>query len=250
MNKNKFGVLILHGFASSLNSVSGIEPPLKSLGLPTLMPALRGHNQRSPEALRGATWHDWVLDAEIALQSLLNESEKVIVVGHSMGGLMALTLAANHPDSIDSIVPAAAAIQLASPLASGRMLHFLEPLALRLFDRLDFPSIFPDKSLAQFDTNYHWAPMDSISSFLEFSDVTRSRLPEVRAPALILQSRKDSIVAPVSAEIIYDGIETPPEQKRILWFNVSEHEMFRDCEREVVIDAVVAYVCERACIKS
>jgi len=135
VKKQLYGVLIIHGFASSLDSVSEIEPSLKSLGLPTCMPILRGHGQKSPEALRSVTWHDWVADSEAALQGLLTEVERVIIVGHSMGGLVALTLAADHVDTVDSIVLAAAAVQLASPLASGRPLHFLFPLILRLFKK-------------------------------------------------------------------------------------------------------------------
>jgi carboxylesterase len=243
--KQPYGVLILHGFASSLDSVRGIQPPLKAMGLPTLLPALRGHNQKSPEALRGVTWHDWVADAEAALHSLLYDAGKVIVVGHSMGGLIALNLAANHPDTVDSIVPAAASVQL----FYGGIIHIFQPLVRRFFDQWDMPTLFSDEDLARFDTNYQWAPMDSITSFLELVEVTRRRLPEVRVPTLILQSRKDTVTAPRSAEIIYDRISTPPEQKRIVWFKNTQHEMFRDCEREAVIETVADYVAERAGIK-
>ena len=245
MKKQLYGVLIIHGFASSLDSVSEIEPSLKSLALPICMPILRGHGQKSPEALRGVTWHDWVADSEAALQGLLTEVERVIIVGHSMGGLVALTLAADHVDTVDSIVLAAAAVQLASPLASGRPLHFLVPLILRLFKKWDLPPVYADQALAQYDTNYHWAPMDSISSFLEFAEVTRRRLPEVRVPTLIIQSRKDTTVSPESADIIYNTISTPAEQKRIMWLDVTEHEMFRDCEKNAIVEAVVDYVRER-----
>lgn len=67
-------------------------------------------------------------------------------------------------------------------------------------------------SSLDYDTNYAWAPTD----------------------------------APESAQIIYEGISTPPDQKRIVWFEVTEHEMFRDCERGATIRTVVDYVRERA----
>jgi carboxylesterase len=245
MAKQAYGVLIVHGFTSSLDCVSGIEPPLKALGLPTRLPVLRGHGQESPEALRGVTWRDWVADAKDALQDLLTEADKAIVFGHSMGGLVTLTLAADHAAVIDSIVVAAAAVQMTSPLAPGRPLRFLNPLLTRLVKKWNLPPVYADPALAQYDTNYAWAPMDAIGSFLEFGQVTRRRLPEVRVPALIMQSRKDTTVAPESADIIYNGISTPAAQKRIVWFDVTEHEMFRDCERDATIGGVVDYVRER-----
>jgi carboxylesterase len=246
MAQQPYGVLIVHGFTSSLDCVSGIEAPLKALGLPTRTPVLRGHSAESPEALRGVTWRDWVADADAALKDLLTEAERAIVFGHSMGGLVTLTLAADHADVIDSIVLAAAAVQLASPLAPGRPFHFLVPVLRRILKKWDMPPTYADPVLAQYDTNYAWTPMDAIISFLEFSKATRHRLPEVRVPALIMQSRQDTTVAPESAEIIYDSISTPPDQKRIVWFEETEHEMLRDCEREAAIGTVVDYVRERA----
>jgi carboxylesterase len=116
----------------------------------------------------------------------------------------------------------------------------------RLLKKWDMPPVYADPSLVAQDTNYEWAPMDAIASLLEFSQVTRQRLPEVHVPTLVLQSRKDSVVAPESADIIYDSIATPPSQKRIVWFEKTEHEMFRDCERAATIQTVVDYVKERS----
>ena len=185
MVKEPLGVLIVHGFTSSLDCVNGIEPPLKALELPTRMSVLPGHGADTPEALRGVTWFDWVAGAEAALTDLLAEVDETIVVGHSMGGLVTLTLAADHGEMIDSIVVAAAAVQLASPLAPGRRLSFLSPLVARLFSKWGLPPVYADPVLARDDTNCPWAPMDAIGSLFEFSSVTRRRLPEVRAPALI-----------------------------------------------------------------
>ena len=245
MVRKPYGVLIVHGFTSSLDCVNGLERPIQDLGLPTRMPVLRGHGAASPQALRGVTWHQWVADAEVALNDLLAEVDRVILFGHSMGGLVALTLAADHPDVVDSIVVAATAIQLTSPFAPGRPLHFLIPLVARFLKRADMPPTYTDPALAQYDTNYPWAPVDAVRSLFEFAQVTRRRLPEVRVPALIMQSRSDTTVAPESAGIIYHGISTVPEQKRLVWYDVTEHEMFRDCERESTITTVVDFVRER-----
>lgn len=245
MSKSKYGVLIIHGFTSSLDCVREIEPPIKALGVPTRMPVLRGHNAASPEALRNVTWPDWVADGESALKDLLTEAEKVILIGHSMGGLVAISLAADHPDQIDSIVVAAAAVQLTSPLAPGRPFHFLAPVVPLFMKKWNMKIVYADPSLVQYDNNYPWAPMAAVMSFSDFTEVGRNRLPEVKMPALIIQSRKDTTVAPESAQIIYDGISTPPGSKKIVWFDKTEHEMFRDCERAAIIAVITDYVRER-----
>lgn len=255
MSKRPIGVLILHGFTSSLDCVRAVEPPLKGLGLPTRMPVLRGHNAASPAALRGVTWHDWVADAESAMKDSLEEVEKVIVIGLSMGGLVTITLASGYGEQIDSIILIAAAIQLTYPLAPGKPLYFvIKALAPRLCPLLKYmkqnaPPNYADPALAQYDTNYLWAPVDAGASFLEFVEITRKRLRDVEVPTLIIQSHADSTVAPVSANIIYNAISTPSEQKRIVWFEKSEHEMLRDCESEAIVEEVVEYVQDRIGVK-
>ncbi|MGC9521231.1 MAG: alpha/beta hydrolase [Anaerolineae bacterium] len=247
MTKEPLGVLIIHGFTSSLDCVRGIREGLAPLDVPATMPVLRGHGADSPEALRGVQWEDWVADAEAALQDLLTEAEKVVVVGHSMGGLVTIWLAADHRDEdvLDSIVLAAPAVLVSSPFAPGRPLAFLAPLVARLLDKYDMPPKYADPSLARYDTNYLWAPMEAIQQFLAFAQAARRRLPEVNVPTRILQSRSDSTVVPKSAEVVYQAIATPPTEKEIIWFERTEHEMFRDCEREAAIQAVVDFVEER-----
>ena len=246
MTKQPLGVLVLHGFTSSLDCVSRVEAAIRALGLPTRMPVLRGHGAASPEALRQVTWPDWVADGQAALDDLLTEVDRAILFGHSMGGLVALMLAAENSGRIDSIVAAAAAVQLQNPLAPGRPFSFLIPVVRRLLKSWPMPPKYVDPAAAVTDTCYRYAPIPAVMSFLAFSGATRRRLPEVRAPILILQSHKDTTVAPESAEIVYREVSTPAGQKRIVWFEVTEHEMFRDCERDATARTVAEYVRERA----
>jgi carboxylesterase len=163
-----------------------------------------------------------------------------------MGGLAALTLAADHGEKLDSIILAAAAVKLTTPLAPGKPLNFITPFMRIIFKKWNVAQDhYADKSLAQYNTNYLWAPIDAILSFFEFSKATRNRLAEVKTPALIIQSHNDSTVAPESAEIINNRISTPAAFKRIVWFEITDHEMFRDSERYAIIDVIANYVRER-----
>lgn len=248
MAKAPLGVLIIHGFTASLDCVRPIQAGLAPLGLPTRMPVLRGHGAPSPEALRDVVWQDWVEDGEAALQDLLTEAERVIIVGHSMGTLVTITLAAEHADDgvLDSLVLAAPAVYMTSPVAPGHSLAFLRPLARLLMRRYDMPPNYADKSLEQYDTNYPWAPISAVQQFLNFTQAARARLPEVTAPLLVLQSRNDTTVDPRSADIVIAETGTPSAEKRIAWFQETEHEMFRDCEREAAVATVVHWVQGRA----
>lgn len=103
----RLGVLLLHGFTSGLRALDGLVPHLEAAGLPFRMPVLRGHGTRW-EDLKGVTAADWHADAEAALLDLARDVDAVVVVGLSMGGLVALELAMNHPMRVAAVVPVAA----------------------------------------------------------------------------------------------------------------------------------------------
>lgn len=243
--KPALGVLLLHGFTGNPHSLGSLELALRELGLPQANPVLRGHGGASAEALRGLTWHHWLADAEAALRALRLRAQRVIVLGHSMGGLAALNLAADHPAAIDSLILSATPIQLQSPFAPGGRLQWLEPALQRLLRGWPIPKHYADPSLVATDTSYRWAPTDALGSFLAFTVQTRGRLREVTAPALILQSRSDRVVAPGSVELLRQELGTAAAAQQVVWVERSGHELFRDCDQAAAIAAAVGFVQER-----
>jgi carboxylesterase len=236
------GVMILHGFTATLDSVSTLFEPVASTGLTLVTPLLRGHGKQSPEELRGVTWSDWLEDAEQAMKASAGEHGKLIVIGHSMGALLALQLAARCPELVDSIILATPAIRLASLLGPGRPLHFLTPLLSMLVDRWDLGPCFADPEHAVVPRQYSWAPTGTIMSMFDLVHATVSLLHLVRQPALIIHGRHESIVLPESADIVMQGISTPYDEKSVFWLEKSDHQIFCDCERAAAVSAVTEFI--------
>ncbi len=232
------GALILHGFSSSLDTVNGLVPRMERLGVPYRMPVLRGHESR-PEDLAGVRWEDWVEDARRALAELLSEADRAVVIGLSMGGLVAALLAADQPAQVDSLVLIAPALRLANPLSP------VLSVAARVLPWLPVPpeNAFEDRELAKASRNYRRVPTRSVLELLELASVIRGRLPEVRAPLLVVAPRKDRVVATASAEALYQAVSS--EKKELVWFEGCGHEMLQDLERDAVMDRIEAFVSSR-----
>jgi carboxylesterase len=245
MTKKPFGVLIIHGWTANPKNVAGIAPPLEALGLPCSIPTLRGHGAETPEAMGSVGWRDWLADAENALMTLAAQVDKVIIVGHSMGGMLALNLAAEHADIIDSIVVAGGTTLVVSPFGPERPYHILAPMITLIYKKWKLVPDYTDKELEKFNPTYTWVPTSAIAALFDFIKVTRRRLPEVKTPILIMHARHDSANSPEGVPILFESISTPADQKRIVWFEKTNHEMFLDCEREAVIQCVTAFVKER-----
>ncbi len=241
-----FGVLIIHGFSATLDSVHSLVEPLEKQGLRVSVPVLRGHGEDSPEMLRGITWRQWMKDAETAFIELSEKAGKIFVVGHSMGALIALNLAAKYQgEKLDSIVLAAPAMRLVSMLGPGRPLHFLAPVLKTFIKSWDLSVAFSDRHEKSDAVHYLWAPTDAIMSFFDLISFTESRLHDIKCPMMILHNRNDQTVTQDSIDIVYNNVATEHADKEVIWLERSEHQMFCDCEKEVAIRSIVDYITKR-----
>jgi carboxylesterase len=230
---NKVGVLLLHGFTSHLKTVEGLKPYLEKHHLKFSMPMLRGHGTRFQD-LEGVTYHDWYADAERALLKLAKTVDKVVVVGLSMGGLVALELGMKHPDKVAAVVTVAAALKFADPLSG------LTKVISKVVPYWPSPNAFNDKRLAKNNENYKWFPTSAFASLYEYSQKVEKELPKLKVPILILHSKKDQIIAPKSANIIYEKISS--DHRDIKWFRKSGHEMMQDLEAKEVFQTIIDYI--------
>ncbi len=230
----QIGVLLLHGFTSHVGAVDGLAPLLEDAGIPYSMPTLRGHGTRF-EDLNGVTAKDWYVDAERALIDLWTQVDQVVIVGLSMGGLVGLELAMRHPGKVAGLVTVAAALKFADPLA--RFARRFAPVA----KYWDSPAAFNDADLEKASKNYPKFPVETFASLYDYSREIIDRLGEVHVPIRIMQSKKDRVVAPVSANIIHANVSSP--KRELFWYQESGHEMMMDLQAEQVFEDVMEFVC-------
>ena len=110
------GAVIVHGFTSDHRAVEPLGRIVQSLGMPTEIPLLRGHGGGYRD-LRGCRWEDWAADVAAARARLQQRVAHTILIGFSMGGLLALQSAAEQPEGIVGLVALAPALRIAHRLA-------------------------------------------------------------------------------------------------------------------------------------
>jgi carboxylesterase len=232
--KAPIGVLVLHGFTSDIHCVDLLVEPLDKLGVPYRFPWLRGHGTHYKDMV-GTTDRDWYEDAENALLDLLQDAKKVIVVGLSMGGLLALELAGRYREEVAGVVAVAAALKFKDPLA------VLTPVLSKVVKFWNSPNAFNDLELKKKENrNYPKFATDAFASLYRYASQVQNLLSFVKADILILHSKKDQIIAPKSAQIIYEKVSS--KNKEIKWFEKSGHEMLLDLERDDVIKTVADFI--------
>ncbi|WP_109123545.1 alpha/beta hydrolase [Dyella sp. C11] len=134
-------VMLIHAFASQSATWRNIAPALARSGFRVVAPDLRGHGRSARTACYALAEFDQDL---IALLDAL-ELEKVSLAGHSLGGHLALRLAAHRPERVEQMVieaapvpprdaEDAAAIAAARPGSAGK--HALQRLGVGRLLRL------------------------------------------------------------------------------------------------------------------
>lgn len=245
MGSPSLGVLLLHGFSSNPENFRYTVALLEAHNLEYQVPLLSGHGAHSPKALSGVTRQMWLKDCEQALHELSTRVDKVIILGHSMGGWLALNLSIEFRAIIDSIIIAGSSMRTVSFFGPGRPMHFLVPMMARLYKHWDFTAVYTDQSMVHSDSGYDWLPTDAFIQLFDLLKMTQQRLAEVDVPILILHSRNDSTNDPRGVKPMYQSIATPAKDKQVIWFEKTEHSMFLDCERDVVNATILDFLKER-----
>ncbi|MBQ9816192.1 MAG: alpha/beta fold hydrolase [Proteobacteria bacterium] len=236
LEKKKTGVLLLHGFTSSLLAVSGLVPVLEKAGVEYEMPVLRGHNA-TPDALVGVKAEDWYDDGHQALEKLCERVDQVVVVGLSMGGLVALNLCARpHPlrDRICGCVTWAAALGFCNPLA-----WMAKPLSL-FFHNWKGQESFNDPECRKNNQNYKTFPTKAFVELYDFAARTNKMLDDVEVPLCIIHSNKDQVVPYKKSVELFD--EAGSSYCEFHTLTKSGHELGQDCECETVFGITAEFV--------
>jgi len=230
------GVLLLHGFTASPSEMRPLAAALTPDGYTLLGPRLPGHGTR-PADLNRVRWQDWYTAALDGYRLLRDQCHRVIVAGLSMGGALALLLAANEP------VAAVAALSTPSqPFYAGRSwaqrnARWLGYLFPNLPKKLSGP---PDREHPVPRASYPVRPVRAVHQFFEVVHAAALALPRIHAPTLVIHSRTDNLIPPASAE--YLMLHLGSTEKELFWLERSDHVLTEDPARPQVFSIVREFV--------
>lgn len=233
-------VLALHGFGATPQEVQLVVGIARQLGLRALAPLLPGHGL-SVQDLAETRWRDWRKAAGRALEQLIAEGGPVIVVGSSMGSLLALDLAADYPEQVLGVAALAPAIRLGWPFPS---------LALALVCGLGVPdfclpkshSDIRDEEARRSQVTYPAQPAYAGNEVRLAGRRVSRRLAAIRCPAFVAHGKGDHVCPVSNAHRVYAALGTPVSQKELLILPRSFHIITRDVERELLRARLLRFI--------
>jgi carboxylesterase len=199
------GALCLHGFGGNPSVMRPVGVAFASAGFAVEVPRLPGHGT-TVEDMAGTGWDDWAAEAASALVRLAARCQRVVVVGQSMGGSLALWLGARHPE-----LAGIASINAGVRPQPDEVVAMVREMVAAGEDVVPAgPSDIADPDVVE--VAYDATPLRPWLTLMDALLGLERELARISVPVLVAVSPNDHTVDPSDGEILARTVRGPVEQ--------------------------------------
>jgi acylglycerol lipase len=246
-------VVLAHGGSEHSGRYAWTAERLAERGYATYAIDHRGHG-RSEGARAYLDRMDNVvadLDDLVHLAAERHPDTPIFLLGHSVGGCVALAYAIEHQDKLDGLLLSApvAVLEAASPATriAGRVLSVIAP-RLGVYD-IDSTTVSRDPDVVRdYDAdplNYHGKlPARTVAELSSTVGRFPEQLPRLTLPLLVMHGTADRLVPPAASDFV--DARASSEDKTYIRYDGLFHEILNEPERDRVVGDIADWLDERA----
>ena len=232
-------VLIVHGLGEHVGRYAHIAAQLNTWGWNAVGYDQRGHG--SSQGPRGALAQpdDLLRDLALVIDAVRDlRAGPVVLLGHSLGGLVAARFVTERLRSVDALVLSSPALDAGMNVFQKLLLGVLGPLApnLAVSNGLKPAWISRDPAVVQAYKNdplVHDRITPRMARFIiDSGELVRARAPQWAVPTLLLYAGSDRCVAPAGSAAL--AAAAPKSVLRAREFPSLFHEIFNEPEQREV----------------
>lgn len=210
------GVLFLHGFSGGPYEVQPFVDYIKErTNWELSIPTFSGHGVAEKLAMKGYKAEHWMMEAEIAYRNLKKKVDDVIVVGFSMGGVIAMYLAIRY--KVKKLVLLSAAAKYVSPT---QLVKDIRTMAEDFMHH----KLADNELFARYKFKFKNVPLSATVQFTRVVQKTAPYIHNIKCPTFIVQGKLDGIVPFSTATYLKNLLQS--SEKRLY---VSEHGKHHIC---------------------
>lgn len=232
----KTGCILIHGFTAMPEEMRALGEYLHGQGHTVLGLRLAGHATH-PRDLARTAWTDWLISVEEGLALLKNLTDRVFLIGQSMGGMVSLTAAGRYP--------VAGVVAIATPffefteeqIAWGKENARKQKPVLKQGAR-------PHAELgirreAEYPAYAATPPKINVEVY-RLHDAMESALPAIQCPVFVIQSHHDEAISPNSLDQITARLAAP--RVETLWLDHFTHSAVWDPKKDTLFPKIQAFL--------
>ena len=230
-------LVIAHGLGEHAGRYGTVAAQLLPRGISIWAPDHRGHGRSDGPRGHISSFYQYIDDLHTLIgfsREHLPEGMKLFLLGHSMGGLIALRFAARFPDVIDGLIissPALGVPQKPSPLLTGiaRILSTLRP-TFGFPNGLDASKISHDEAVvrAYLDDPLVHARVSArwFTEFIAAMEAANRSVSEMQLPILMQIAGDDHLTSVDASKQFFEGI--PAADKTLRLYEGLYHEVYNE----------------------
>jgi carboxylesterase len=255
-DRARTGVLLVHGLTGTPNEMRVLGKGLAKAGFSVYAPQLAGHCG-SMDDLLDSHWQDWAASVRAAADRLALQVDRFVVMGLSMGAVLALDLAAGGHPQLMGVGALSTMFRYDgwSMPAYTRLSFLIRPLRwLGLCRQRVFMEQAPygikDETLRRRvlgqmqsgDSTQAGLPGNPWYAVVELHDLglhARRRLHQVHVPCLLVHAVQDDVCSLANVELVQRRVRGPVHT---VLLQDSYHMITIDRERRTVLASAVDFV--------
>jgi alpha-beta hydrolase superfamily lysophospholipase len=241
-------VLVAHGLGEHRGRYEHVAARLTALGLRVAIPDHRGHGKSGGPRCDIRDARDFSTDVESLRKLTTERNLPTYVLGHSMGGLIALDYTLDHQDEVSALMLSGALVlpgddQPPWLVAIAKVLGKVAPTLGTL--ALDPNSVSRDPKVVQ---AYQADPLvfhgkvkaGTGAALLSRLQSFPARLPSLTLPVLIMHGEKDKLTNPEGSKLV-DKLAGSTD-KTLKIYPELFHEIFNEPEQDQVLSDLTAWL--------
>ena len=226
-SNSKIGIYLIHGFSSTTYEMNFLANHLKQQGYHIVSNNLPGHGT-TPEDCNKYKFNDWLDYSKQEFAKLCSTSEKVFVIGCSMGGVIALHLASLFP--INGLIIGGVVLKFKLHFQT----YYLNTLLCK-FLKVRKKKMIVEKSLQNKIKFYGYQsyPLVALNEFKKMNKYVIKNLDKVKSRILIIHSYSDRVSIKENVHIVKNNVSS--KDIKVLEVDHAHHNVFDQNEDSKLI---------------
>jgi lysophospholipase len=251
-------VVILHGYCEHKGRYTHVAEHLTAHGYDVLVGDLRGHGESGGARGFVERFGDYLDDVSAFVAAANSEfgrtsARKPVLLGHSMGGLVALHYVLANPEVFRALVLSSPFLGLKIDVPGWK--RYLGLAASVLYPGLKLPNGLDSKDISHDSAVCERYMSDPLVTHMAtarwFTEITsaqldlRARAGQVRIPTVMLHAGDDRIVDAKASQAVFDRIGA--SDKNLTFYPGLFHEIFNEtaADRERVLTDLTNWLADR-----
>ncbi|MEV7661756.1 alpha/beta fold hydrolase [Paenarthrobacter sp. NPDC089316] len=225
----RVGVVMSHGFTGSPHSVRPWAEHLAAAGYAVRLPLLPGHGTTWQDMAK-RSWQEWHRAVDDAYLELAAECDYVFSTGLSMGGTLALRIAATRP--VAGTVVVNPGLVLDDPRA---VIVAALKYVVRTTPAIANDILKPDQD----EGAYARTPVAAAHELKKMYKNTAAILPRITTPVRVYKSTVDNVISNASLEFLRSRVQAPVE---VNYLRNSHHVATLDNDAPEIFSGTVEFI--------